>query len=97
MSQLLTESTLLSGSVKPVYNADVCATVMYHALIGLKNWFLQKLTSQCIVYKLVSHSSSSSSAVIGQLKRSHDTEGENLSLSDVQKTLYQSDITHNMR
>jgi len=38
--------------------------------------------------------------VIGQLKRSlrsHDTHGTNLSISDVQKTLYQSDITHNMR
>jgi len=45
----------------------------------------------------VSHSTSLSSAVIGQLKRSHDTYGTNLSISDVQKTLYQSDITHNMQ
>jgi len=49
------------------------------------------IASQCM------HSTSPSSAVSGQLKQSHDTQGTNLSISDVQKTLYKPVITHNMR
>jgi len=56
---------------------------------------LSHLSACCTTF--VSHSTSLSSSVIGQLKRSHDTQGTNLSISDVQKTLYQSDITHIMR
>jgi len=53
--------------------------------------------SACYTTWQVLHSTSLSSAVIGQLKRSHDTQGTHLFISDVQKTLYQSDITHNMQ